>query len=148
MILDCLDKADRYLPLHLDFASAIAFLRRQPLDRLPLKCIEIAGVSLFATVSKSPARKRDGAFLEAHRKYIDIQYLVAGVEEMGWRSRARCQKRQSEYDAAKDVELFADSPDTYFTMHPGQFVIFFPDDAHTPLIGAGEIHKIVMKVAF
>lgn len=146
MILDCLEKADRYLPLHLDFASAITFLRRQPLDRLPLERIEIAGGSVIATVSKSTARKREDAVLEAHRKFIDIQYLIGGVEEMGWRCRDRCQKRQTEYDAAKDVELFTDAPDTYFTMHPGQFVIFFPDDAHSPLLGTGECHKIVIKV--
>jgi YhcH/YjgK/YiaL family protein len=147
VILDRLDQADRYTSLHLDFAPAIAFLRTQRLDRLPLQRIEISGQSLYAMVSKNPARKRSEARLEAHRKHIDIQYLIDGMEEMGWKSRARCQKREAEYDAEKDVELFADAPDTYITVHPGAFVIFFPDDAHAPLIGSGEPHKIVIKVA-
>jgi biofilm protein TabA len=146
MILDRLDKADRYRALHLDFAPAIAFLRRQPLARLPLGRIEIAGASVYAMVSKGPARKAEGARLEAHRKYIDIHYLIAGVEQQGWRSLARCQQREVEYDTEKDVALFRDAPDTYVTVHPGEFVIFFPDDAHAPQIGAGELHKIVIKV--
>jgi len=147
MILDRLDQADRYASLHLDFAPAIAFLRSRPLDRLPLERIDLDGESLYAMVSKPQARKREDARLEAHRKYIDIQYLIAGAEEMGWKSRKTCQKLEAEYDPAKDVELFADAPDTYLAIRPGMFVIFFPEDAHAPLIGSGEVHKIVIKVA-
>ena len=147
MILDRLDKADRYLPLHLDFAPAIAFLRTRPLDRLPLQRIEVSGDSLYAMVSKNSGRKAADVRLEAHRKYIDIQYVIAGTEQMGWKSHTRCEKRETEYDGAKDFELFSDAPDTYVTVHPGTLVIFFPDDAHAPGIGTGEIHKVVIKVA-
>ena len=145
MILARLEQADRYLALHPDFFAAIAFLRGQPLNHLPLGRIEITG-TMYAMVSRSPARRRSEARLEAHRKYIDIQYLIEGVEEMGWSARLRCQQLPGQYDSEKDIEFFGDAPDTYLTVHPGEFVIFFPDDAHAPLIGTGEIHKIVIKV--
>jgi YhcH/YjgK/YiaL family protein len=72
--------------------------------------------------------------------------VIAGVEEMGWSARSRCQRPHGQYDAEKDIEFFADTPDSYVTVLPGEFVIFFPDDAHAPLIGTGEIHKVVIKV--
>jgi YhcH/YjgK/YiaL family protein len=140
-----LEQADRYVALHLDFLAAIAFLRGEPLNHLPPGRIEIAG-AMYAMVSRSPARHRSEARLEAHRKHIDIQYLIAGIEEMGWRSRSRCQQPLDRYDAEKDIEFFGDTPDSYITVRPGEFAIFFPDDAHAPLIGAGGVHKVVIKV--
>jgi YhcH/YjgK/YiaL family protein len=145
MILARLEQADRYLTLHPDFPVAIAFLRDQPLSDLPLGRVEITA-TVYAIVFRSPARQQSDARLEAHRKYIDIQYVIAGVEEMGWKPRARCQRQHGEYDGEKDIEFFNDLPDTYTTVRPGQFVIFFPDDAHAPLIGSGEVHKVVVKV--
>jgi biofilm protein TabA len=145
MILAGLEQADWYLALHPDFPAAIAFLRGQPLGDLPQGRIEIAG-NVYGMVSRPPTRQRSEAPLEAHREHIDIQYLIGGVEEMGWKSRTRCQRQHGEYDADRDIEFFKDLPDSYVTLRPGQFVIFFPDDAHAPLIGSGEIHKVVIKV--
>ena len=145
MILARLEQANRYLPLHPDFAAALAFLRREPPDGWPPGRIEIAG-NTYAAVSRSPGRRRSEARLEAHRKYIDIQYIIAGVEEMGWRAIGGCEHPRGPYDAQQDIEFFDDAPDSYVTVHPGEFVVFFPDDAHAPLIGSGEIHKIVVKV--
>jgi len=147
MILDRLAEADRYFSLHLDFAPAITFLRDQPLDRLPEGRIAIAGENLYAMVSRPTTHPREEAKLEAHRQYIDIHYLISGVEQIGWKSRTQCQERDGQYDAAKDFELFADKPDAYVDVHPGAFAIFFPDDAHAPLIGTGQLHKVVVKVA-
>jgi len=145
MIFACLEHADRYLALHSDFSAAIAFLRSQPLPNLPEGRVEIAGTT-YALVFRSPTRQRCEARLEAHRKYIDIQYVISGIEEMGWRARSHCQQLHGEYDAKQDIEFFADTPDGYITVHPGEFVIFFPENAHAPLIGTGEIHKVVIKV--
>jgi YhcH/YjgK/YiaL family protein len=145
MILARLEQADRYLSLHADFSAAFAFIRGQPLSDLPEGRIEIAG-AIYAMVSRSPARHRSEARLEAHRKYIDLQYVIAGIEEMGWSARSDCQQPHGQYNAEKDVEFFADTPNSYVTVRPGEFVIFFPDDAHAPLIGTGEVRKVVVKV--
>jgi YhcH/YjgK/YiaL family protein len=142
MILARLEQADRYLALHQDFPAAVAFLRGQPLSDVPLGRIEIAG-AMYAAASRSPARQRSEARLEAHRNYIDIQYVISGVEEMGWKARSRCERPHDQYDAEKDIEFFADSPDSYVALLPGEFVVFFPDDVHVPLIGTGTVFKAV-----
>ena len=145
MILARLEQADRYLALHADFPAAIVFLRGQPLGDLRQGRVEITE-TMYAMVSQSPMRQRSEARLEAHSRYIDIQYVIAGVEEMGWRASPRCQRLHGQYDAEKDIEFFNDVPDSYVTVRPGELVIFFPDDAHAPLIGTGEVHKVVIKV--
>ncbi|MEI8373778.1 MAG: YhcH/YjgK/YiaL family protein [Planctomycetota bacterium] len=145
MILARLEQADRYLALHSDFPAAIAFLRSQSLSDLPEGRIEITE-TLYALVFRSPTRQRSEARLEAHRKYIDIQFVISGVEEMGWSPRSRCQRPHDQYDAEQDIEFFGDTPDSYVTVLPSEFVVFFPDDAHAPLIGTGEVRKIVVKV--
>jgi biofilm protein TabA len=44
------------------------------------------------------------------------------------------------------VRFFSDTPDMFFQLTGGQFAIFFPEDVHAPMIGKGEIKKIVIKV--
>ena len=84
--------------------------------------------------------------MEAHQRYIDIQFVVAGVDHMGWKSLEECQKTEKPYDPAKDVVHFSDAPTVWVTVETGGFGLFFPSDAHLPLIGEGEMHKVVMKV--
>lgn len=65
---------------------------------------------------------------------------------MGWKARSRCQRLQDQYDVEKDIEFFGDVPDNYVSLLPGEFVVFFPDDALAPLIGTDVVHKVVIKV--
>ena len=105
------------------------------------------GDSLFCIISKGPGRSRAEAKLEAHRKYIDIQYVIAGTDEMGLKPITACKLTDTGYDAEKDIEFFKDQPDSWKPVPAGSFVIFFPQDAHAPLVSSGEIHKAVLKIA-
>jgi len=147
MILDRLNRAERYYPLHPAFAKAFEFLRRPELCAMAHGKYAIDGEKVYATISEVDARPREGAKLEAHRKFIDIQVVLAGVDEMGWRSVSTCDKLDTPYNEEKDYLLYADAPDAWVAVHPGAFTIFFPDDAHAPLIGKGKLTKVVVKVA-
>jgi YhcH/YjgK/YiaL family protein len=106
----------------------------------------IDGEKIYATVSKGPGKALEDAKLEVHDSYIDIQVLIAGMETMGWRDRRHCQHIHATYDETKDVALYNDSPEVFFTLEPEHIVLFFPYDAHAPMIGDGEIHKVIVKV--
>jgi len=147
IIVDKLQHAERYYDMHPAFEKAFAFLRGNDLAELPDGRYEIDGERLFCIMSKGPGRSRAEAKLEAHRKYIDIQYVIAGAEEMGFKPTAECKLIDTSYDADKDIEFFKDRPDSWTKVPPGSFVIFFPQDAHAPLAGSGEIHKAVLKIA-
>ena len=146
MILDRLEQSELYAPLHPLFPKAFAFLRETDLAALPLGRHEVDGEEVFAIVARNPARPHERARLEAHRKYIDIQVVLAGTDEMGWKSRSRCTSPDGEYDADADIEFFADLPDAWVAVDAGAFAVFFPEDAHALLVGEGELHKVVVKV--
>ncbi len=146
MILDVLENAPRYLALHQGFAEAIEFLLRPDLKELPVAKYEIGGDRVYAMVSKEPGRKREEALLETHEKYIDIQLVLAGIDEMGWKPKSLCKQPSGAYDQKTDMQFFADEPDAWLATKSGAFVIFFPEDAHMPLISSGQLHKVVVKV--
>jgi len=146
MILDRVENANRYLPLNPHFAKAFEFLRQHNLRTLPLGRHEIDGDRVYATAMKGPGKAREAAHLEAHRKYIDVQVVVSGTDEMGWKNKGTCKMAHGAYEDDKDAEFFADPPDAWVEVGPGAFAVFFPEDAHAPMISQGELHKIVVKV--
>jgi len=147
IIINKLEHAERYFSMHPAFEKAFAFLRQDGLAELPAGRQQIDGDSLFSIISKGPGRSRSEAKLEAHRKFIDIQYIIAGTDEMGFKPTADCKVIDTEYDADKDIMFFKDQPDSWVPVPTGSFVIFFPKDAHAPLISSGEVHKVVLKIA-
>jgi len=147
MILDILENAHSYLTLHKGFAMAFDFLLRPDLKELPVGKHGIDGELVYAMVSQGPGRRKEDALLETHEKYIDIQLVLAGTDDMGWKPRSLCRQPAGDYDQKTDVQFFADRPDAWISTESGAFVIFFPEDAHMPLISSGQIRKVVVKVA-
>jgi biofilm protein TabA len=147
MVVDRLERAERYFSRHPLFEKAFTFLRQPSLAELATGKHEVDGTRIYCLISKGPGRKRTEAKLEAHRKYIDIQYVIHGPDEMGWKPTAACQSLDQDYDADKDIMFFKDQPQKWTKVPTGSFAIFFPRDSHAPLVSSGEIHKVVMKVA-
>jgi biofilm protein TabA len=147
MIYDLLENANRYIHLHEGFDNAFAFLRRPDLQELAADRYDIDGDRVFAIVAKAPGRRREEGRLEVHGKYIDIQMLLAGTDQMGWKPASQCRKPSGPYDPDGDIRFFDDPPVAWFPVEPGMFAIFFPEDGHLPLVSPGEIHKVIVKVA-
>ena len=66
---------------------------------------------------------------------------------MGWKPRAECLSPATDYDAARDIQFFTDAPASWITTPAGSFCLFFPEDAHAPLVSVGTIRKVVVKIA-
>lgn len=147
MILDTLVNADRYATLHPLFAQAFEFLRGADLQALALGRYPIDGERLFAIVEAVSGRSREEARLECHRKYIDIQLVLEGMDEMGWKPVRDCREPATDYSAERDIQFFRDAPASWVATPPCAFCIFFPQDAHAPLVGSGSIRKVVLKIA-
>lgn len=147
MILSTLANADRYLDLHPLFARAFEFLRKTDLLTLAPGRHVIDGENLFAIIEHCAGRTRAEAKLECHRRYIDIQLVLEGVDEMGWHPVAECVDPLTEYGEVRDIRFFNDAPSSWVSTPAGSFCIFFPEDAHAPLVGACVIRKVVMKIA-
>lgn len=146
MIIDRLDNAQKYFGLHPLFEKAFAYISQLDLQSLLPGKFEIEGKALHASLSEKPGYKVEEAKFEAHNNYIDIQVCIFGEETLGWKPRKECSKIKTDYDPERDVIFYNDSPDTYFQLHKAQFAIFFPEDVHAPMIGEGNIKKLVLKV--
>ena len=147
MILDKLDNAERYFGLNPHFEEAFAYLRKTRLEGLPTGRNPIDGERLYVMLNRGEGRGRSGVVLECHRRYIDIQLTLSGMDDIGWKPVGECRQVKLAFDEAGDGGLFADAPLAWVNVPPGYFAIFFPDDGHAPMGGEGDMVKAVVKVA-
>lgn len=146
MIIDSLSNADRYVDFYPGFREAFDFIRSQDLPNLEPGKSQIPGTGQNVSVIAKPGVTPEEAKFEAHNAHIDIQVCISGSERMGWKPRSTCQNPVGEFNTEKDVIFYQDTPDMYFDLKSGQFAIFFPEDVHAPMIGEGDIKKIVVKI--
>lgn len=149
MIIDTIKNADKYKSLHPLFAKAFDYLKENNLAKLPDGTVQITE-GLKAIISNKTGKTKEISLekFECHQQNIDIQVCVKGTETIGWKPLENCKSKKTNYDAEKDVQFFLDEPETYFQLHDQQFVIFYPEDVHAPMIGKDNdlIKKIVFKV--
>jgi biofilm protein TabA len=146
MIIDSLSNAGKYYGIHRHFAKAFEFILLQDLASMEVGKYPVLGDEIHASVMLKDGLKKTEGRPEAHNNYIDIQVCPAGTEVLGWKPRQNCTSPKGEYNTDKDIIFYNDEPDTWFSLQAGQFAIFFPEDVHTPMIGEGQIKKLVVKI--
>jgi biofilm protein TabA len=148
MIIDTIQNAAKYFGVHPLFAKAFDYINKTDLANMGVGKYEIDGDQLKAIISnkKGMTAAESTAKFECHNKYVDIQLCIHGQEQIGWKPREKCTQEKGEYNEEKDVLFYNDAPDMFFSLTDGQFAIFFPGDVHAPMIGDGEIKKLVIKV--
>lgn len=149
MILDSLPQWRRYTALNARLAKAFAFLEQATPDIADGRH-EIDGDAVFALVQRYQTRPAAGP-LEAHRRYVDVQYMLRGREVIQWAPLERLTTVARPYDEQQDAGLFAANAEVVpVPVSTGQFMILFPEDAHAPCCVWAEpepVVKIVVKVA-
>ena len=84
---------------------------------------------------------------EAHRKYLDIQYIVKGQEVVGYAPLEACQI-EGEFNEEKDIGKYSGNFE-YITIGEGMCYVAFPEDAHMPgrhLEVPNDFVKVVVKL--
>lgn len=147
MILDVGARGHDYGCLHPLFEQGMRFLADSDLRALTPGRHAVDGDRIYLSIDHTHGRGHDGARLEAHRRYIDVQYTIEGDEAIGWMPLTGCGQPIDDYDAAKDVSFYAARPTTWLAVPQGSFAIFFPHDAHAPLAGRGAVKKAILKIA-
>lgn len=146
MVIDRLENAERYCALHPLFVRAFEMLRGAELHGLSPGRHEIDGDRLYVVIARSEGQTQEKAALEAHRQYIDIQFVIEGSDAIGWKPVRECSAVTLPYDSAKDVELYGDKPLCWSPLAGRTFAVYFPGDAHAPLGGVGHLHRAIVKV--
>lgn len=149
MIYDNIKNIARYRHLLPGIEEGLQFLRDAqadlPTGRHKLQGENFANVDVYTTKAVNPVG------YEAHREYIDIQFLLEGEEVVLVRNLEDLECTMA-YDANRDVAFYRHDAEaaTAVTLGRGYFVILFPEDAHEPqhCIGApAEVKKVVVKIA-
>lgn len=146
MIIDRIENAALYYPLHPKFKQAFDYIAQIDIHTLPVGRHDIDD-GMYVLVQEYTTKQKGEGKWEAHRRYIDLQYVVQGVEGMGYANIHHLQ--QGEYIPEKDfLPLFGEG--NQVELKSGCFVLLFPEDAHMPSMALGEskpARKIVLKIA-
>ena len=149
MILSTLAHASRYACLHPGFRESLDYLASFD-PATPAGRYEIAGTACFALVQQYETAPASTRRMEAHQKFIDIQYVLSGTEIIGV-STPEGQKPITDYNPEKDIQFFDGTNGVSpWAMRAGELAIFFPEDLHRPGCQLGDepvsVTKVVVKI--
>lgn len=110
------------------------------------KTIPLSGnnrVMIQSYTTKLPAEGR----IEAHREFLDIQYVVEGEECVGW-APVDSLTLNGEFNTDSDIGFYTGHVDL-MRIGAGYCYVVFPEDAHMPGIAVAEpkaCTKMVVKL--
>jgi len=128
---------------------AFTFLKENDLKKMEVKRYELDGTNVYAPVSEYMSKNPEDVRYEAHKKYIDIQYVASGNELIGIAPISDKKDVLEQYNDTKDVMFVSVTKEVNYKATPDRFFIFFPDDLHRPGLKDGEstmVRKVVVKV--
>ena len=126
----------------------LKFIQEQDVLSMSPSTIQLDGDKVYAMIQHYDSKPKAQGKWEAHRKYIDIQYVAEGQELMGYANLGHLEA--GEYHADGDY-LLLQGEGSYVWMRAGTFVILGPQDAHIPQVAVDDVpqpvKKVVVKVA-
>lgn len=150
MIADNMKNCKLYYGANERFEKAFDFIKKACGENLPVGKYEIDGTNLYAMVQEYNSKAPEDGKFEAHRNYIDIQYIISGTEKMEVMDISRAVPK-SDYNDQKDVMFYENEKNASVGIYSdGEYGVFFPHDVHKPGMatdsGSELIKKIVVKV--
>ena len=148
MIADYADKLNTYEEFK-DYADMVQqFIKKQKEENLPEGRYDLKN-GIFALVQKYTTKSLDGAQMESHKKYCDLQYIVEGTEKIYWASLRKLTVEDDRTPEA-DIIFYKSGPEQGYTLlEAGMFGFYAPEDGHMPCIAVNEPQpatKIVFKI--
>lgn len=111
---------------------------------------ELDGKKVFAMVQSYCTKQQTQEMMfEAHKKYIDLQYIVNGIEKIRWARLDTLDMVEEKYSSGGDIAFYEGDAMFDFTLTKGAFLLLYPEDAHLPGLSAQKdinVRKIVFKI--
>lgn len=150
MIFDKIDNISDYfdeLPLLTKVAD---FVDKFNKNNLSDGTYDIDGKRVFAMVQSYRTKQQTPEMMfEAHKKYIDLQYIVNGIEKIRWASLDKVNLVEEKYSSGGDIAFYEGDAMFDFTLTKNTFLLLYPSDAHLPGLSADKdvnVRKIVFKI--
>ncbi len=148
MIVTTMDKLDHYseIPYAKDIMN---FIEEFKMTDMESGRYDIHGDELFAAVSRYDTEPRELRKFESHRKYIDIQIVLNGREEMDWAPIDSLNMTDNGFERGDDIAFYEGESLSTVTLGGGHCAVLFPEDGHRPNVmheKVGNVLKIVFKI--
>lgn len=148
MIFDYIDNIEQYRHVSKNMGKFVDYVKEHDLSRYEAGHYVI-DEDVYFDVKKYQTRSPEESGWETHRKYIDIQYILNGIELIGiMPATMMCIKEP--YNEIKDKQTYKQvEKRSIMRLTDGMFVILFPQDAHQPKMWDENItdnKKVVVKV--
>lgn len=146
MILDKIENAAMYKCLTERIAIGLDYVKNTDMSAMEPGKYEVAE-GITAIISEYNTKELTDARLEAHEKFIDIQYIISGEEFIGY-APLNGQTPTIPYDAERDV-VFYNEEVSFTKLETGMFAIYFPTDLHQPCVkieDTAPVKKCVVKL--
>ncbi|MBP8273317.1 MAG: YhcH/YjgK/YiaL family protein, partial [Acidobacteria bacterium] len=124
MVTDRLANADLYRSLSPRIAAALAYVETTDFTALSDGRYDVDGDNIFALVQRYPSKPLLDGRWEAHRKHIDLQVVLSGVEKIGYVSID--QLTAEPYDENKDLTWLSGEAGQWITVPAGHFTLLWP----------------------
>jgi biofilm protein TabA len=129
----------------------LVYLRDTDFSKLEPGRYEIDGTAIFALVQEYQPTPKEEKKPEAHRKYLDIQYVFQGSEIICYSLENRVNEVLEDHLAEKDLLFFKSVQNEMdLILTQGMYVILFPQDIHRPGCRygkGGHVKKVVVKIS-
>ncbi len=143
MILDRLVNSAKYNFLGERFAKAFEYLKKTDFNSIEPGRYEIDGTSVYVLVQDYTTKAMSEAFIEAHYKYADVQFVCKGEERFGYSNILKL--AAGPYDEEREFYKLEGEID-FVSLSEGYFAIFFPEDAHMPGLYKDEPSRVIKAV--
>lgn len=147
MIFDSLKNKENYRHFPALY-QALDYLSSLPGRELPAPHVVLNEDKLFCNLVTFISKPEDECRYEAHRNYIDLHFIVSGIERIA--TADICSLTSAvPYDPEKDIEFLSGDADGCYELKPDQFMVCFPNDAHKVAMMKGkpaDVKKIVFKI--
>ena len=129
------------------FQKVFAFLKTLAPDAQD-GTVELDGKRIYVMIQSGMTAGNLPDKLELHKKYIDIQYVIDGVEGMVYAPDYGNMEVITPYDDEKDY-TFVKPPAELVRMDvtPGMFTVFAPQDAHFGKLASASKGPMFIKKA-
>lgn len=147
MIIDKLLNMHLYSNIGDRINKAFNYLKTTDFSKTEPGKYDIDGDSIFALVSEYKTKDESDGKLEAHKSYLDVQFVAEGKELMGY-VPLKNQKVLIPFNEQNDITFYEGSK-SFTLVEKGMFAIFFPTDIHMPGIKCDNseyVKKVVVKV--
>jgi len=131
------------------WTKVFTWLKSENLESLPPGKYPIDGDNAFAVITEGPTKLLDQTKWESHRTYIDLHTVIRGSERIGEAPLATATVTEP-YAPAADIAHY-EASGTYYTVTPGSYLLFFPENVHRAGIrteGDSTDKKLVIKVRY